>query len=326
VRRGLRMLVDASPTRLSLLRAGLVTDVARQLLPAYDVVISAENEAAVGQPIVQYVHYPRFLRPRPVSDRKWFHHMPGAMRAYWSMCDWILDRSEADIARNTTLANSAWTAERVRALYPSTPVTVVYPPVDDAAPVQDWTSREDGFVCIGRFSGEKDPAAVIDIVSAVRREFPHVRLHFAGVRAGRGGFRQLVRLVRPHRAWIEIHENLSRRELRALVARNRYGIHGMPEEHFGIGPAEMVRAGCIVFLPAGGGQVEIVKGDARVLYRTRQEAVARILHVMKNPVEQASIRAALEVCGRTFGTDRFSQSIREVVDRFRAERLAEAAS
>ena len=39
-------------------------------------------------------------------------------------------------------------------------------------------------------------------------------------------------------SWIQFRDNLTRDEVRALMASHRYGIHGMREEHFGMAPAE----------------------------------------------------------------------------------------
>jgi len=314
--------VVASVPWFSLLRYTMLVRAARRGAARWDAIISADNEMALGRKIIQYVHYPRFLRPRPQSDLRWYHRIPGVLTLYYGICDRLADRAPGDMARNVTLVNSAWTAARMRAAYPSADVTVIYPPVAAGADHVEWDRRENGFVCLGRFSTEKEAAKVIQILAAVRRVVPDVRLHFAGARST--AFRHLLRLVRPHRSWIEIHPNLSRIELSGLLTRQRYGIHGMSEEHFGIGPAEMVRAGCIVFLGAGGGQVEIVGGDARLLYATPEDAVAKIVHVLTHPAEQTSVRTGLERSAATFSAERFVASMREIADRFDASARAGA--
>jgi glycosyltransferase involved in cell wall biosynthesis len=322
VPRAARRIVDIAPTWLGLLRYAILIRAVRRGGPSADAFISAENEAALGWPIIQYVHYPRFLRPRPKADLRWYHGIPGVANAYYWMCDLIVGPPADDMARSVTLVNSAWTAERMRAAYPSADITVVHPPVASDFPEIDWDRREQGFVCMGRLAEEKEAGTVIDILSAVRRVVPGIRLHFAGGRTTAAAFRRLLRLVKPHRSWIEIHEALSRTALSSLVAGQRYGIHGMPEEHFGIGPAEMVRAGCVVFLPAGGGQVEIVGGEPRLLYRTRDEAVEKIVRVLTDPGEQTRLRSELARHATAFSTERFVTSMREIADRFYAESRA----
>ena len=50
----------------------------------------------------------------------------------------------------------------------------------------------------------------------------------------------------------------------------------MREEHFGMAPAEMARAGCIVWVPRGGGQMEIVGREPALMYESDDEAVEKI--------------------------------------------------
>ena len=125
-------------------------------------------------------------------------------------------------------------------------------------------------------------------------------------------YRRIVRRIRAAGDWIQLHEDLSRAELDALIGRVRYGIHGMREEHFGMAPAEMVRAGCIVWVPDGGGQVEIV-GDARLTYGSIEEGVAKITRTLGDADEQARLRAHLATRASLFSTERFMQQVRAAV-------------
>jgi hypothetical protein len=76
--------------------------------------------------------------------------------------------------------------------------------------------------------------------------------------------------------------------------------------------AELVRAGCVTWVPDGGGQVEIV-ADARLTYTSVDDAVARILHVLRTPAEQAALRAHLAARGSLFSSERFVCQIRAAV-------------
>jgi hypothetical protein len=93
--------------------------------------------------------------------------------------------------------------------------------------------------------------------------------------------------------WVRIHENLSRADLIALMSQCRYGIHALIDEHFGIAPAEMARAGCIPFVHNSGGQVEIVGRDERLCYTTTTEAAAKFVSVMRNQAWQQELRDAV---------------------------------
>lgn len=117
-------------------------------------------------------------------------------------------------------------------------------------------------------------------------------------------------------SWVFLNENLSREELMALVSKHRYGIHGMPDEHFGVAVAEMVKAGCIVFVPHRGGQVEIAGKDERLVYGGEDEAVSKIVRIMNNPEEQTSLRSYLGSRKELFSAERFMNQIREIVRQF----------
>lgn len=309
----MRWLLQPIPLRLALLRASLLARYARRLAPAHHVLVSADNETALGPRAIQYVHYPRQLRPRPLADIRWYHRPKALVDLYYVVCDRILAQSSEEFAGNTLLANSTWTAERVSRMH-GLPVRIVYPPVPGGFPDVPWSNREHGFLCIGRFAEEKELERVVEILDEVRRRVPNVHLHLVGGRGPRRYYRRITRLARLHRTWIQLHENLSRPDLVHLVASHRYGIHAMREEHFGIAPAEMVRAGCIVFVPDGGGQVEIVGAEPQLRYGTNDDAVAKIVSVLTDPGEQIRLRDHLAIRRELFSVERFVQTIRAVVD------------
>jgi len=91
----------------------------------------------------------------------------------------------------------------------------------------------------------------------------------------------------------------------------------MREEHFGMAPAEMMRAGMIVWVPKGGGQVEIVGGEPSLVYETEQEAADAIRRVIDDDAEQLRLRELLASRGELFDEQRFMREIQEVVAEFR---------
>lgn len=310
---GLRRLLDAVPVRLALVRAALAARLARRVASAYDVAISADNELDLGRPVIQYIHYPRFKRPRPAREIRWFHRAGLLRWLYYRISDGLMGADKGRIAQNRTLANSEWTAQLTHALYPGGTVTVLPPPVPSVEGGLPWDERENGFVCIGRFAAEKALDRVVAIVAAVRRVHPDVQLHLAGSAQTAAARRWVKRLAREQGAWVHVHEHLSRIDLVGLIGRQRYGIHGMRDEPFGIAPAEMVRGGCIVFVPDSGGQLDIVGGDARLLFAEVDDAVAKITAVIRDAGEQARLRAHLARCADRYSVERFMTAIREAV-------------
>ncbi|MGH7793274.1 MAG: glycosyltransferase, partial [Thermodesulfobacteriota bacterium] len=193
----------------------------------------------------------------------------------------------------------------------------VYPPVPGGFPEVPWEQRENGFVCIGRISEEKRLENIIDILSDVRLRSEDIHLHIIGTRGhDLDYYRRVIQKARKNAHWVFLNENLPREELIRLASKHKYGIHGMMDEHFGIAVAEMVKAGCISFVPRDGGQTEIVGRDDRLTYETDEQAVERILRVMSNTDEQASIRDYLRSRKELFSAETFMHRIREIVRRF----------
>ena len=306
-----------SPVPLALLRDADLMRRARRLAPDFDVVISASNEADVGPRGIQFVHYPRFDE-RPAVDLRWYHRWAPLVRAYRALALRATGFSATRMRRNLTLANSAWVADRLRRVHGVEPL-VVHPAVAAPWSPLPWEARESGFVCVGRLAPEKRIERVVDILARVRARGHAVHLHVAG-RPDDAAYAAFVRRqAAAHATWMSLEEDLSRDALGALVCRNRYGIHGMEEEHFGMAVAEMVSAGCVVFVPAGGGQQEIVGGDERLLYRTPEDAADKISAVLADTARQQGLRDALAPRAAALSPERFAAAIRRVVADFRPQ-------
>ena len=112
---------------------------------------------------------------------------------------------------------------------------------------------------------------------------------------------------------------ISRDQLLSLMNQYKYGINGALDEHFGISVAEMVKAGCIVFVPNGGGQTEIV-GTPELIYNGVEDAVAKITSVLRDDSAQEMVLERLGHQGELFSTLAFCQNMERVVDRFFGKR------
>ncbi len=286
--------------------------------------VRASGEVDFGRRGIQYVYFPLLHRHhamwRSVRGLPWHGRLWALLRGRYRPWMLLSGYSFDDMTNNLTLVVSEWTRSRFRESY-GAEATTVYPPVPGGFPDVPWAERENGFVCIGRISREKRLEQMIDILSKVREHDQDTHLHIIGNPiAPWSYYHDLRRRVQEHASWVFLHENVSRGEMTELVARHRYGIHAKPDEHFGIAVAEIVKAGCIVFVPNDGGQVEIVGGDDRLLYRSAEDAVAKILRVMKDPDEQAALRRHLDSRRHLFSTEEFVRRIQDVVRQFLAER------
>src|SRR5262245_50195671 len=70
------------PIPATLYRSLHLMRVARRVVQGYDLAITADNEADLGPPGIQYVHFPRFTVDRPEWDLRWYSRMRVARRAY----------------------------------------------------------------------------------------------------------------------------------------------------------------------------------------------------------------------------------------------------
>jgi glycosyltransferase involved in cell wall biosynthesis len=307
-------LLDSVPVPFTLLKSSLLFRRVRKLVANYDVVICGHNETDFGATTLQYIHYPAHLRPRPAADLRWYHGWSRGLAVYYALCDLAADFRPERVVEATTLTNSTWIAERVVELYGETVrPRVVPPPVEMEPSPLDWGRRLDGFVCIGRIAPEKELERVIRILAQVRETCPEVRLHLIGSRGPSRYVRRVERIARQAGSWVELHFDVARPELIRLIHQNRYAIHGMSEEHFGIAPAEALLGGCVVFVPDGGGQVDIVGPDRRLRFTTDQEAVTRIVSVLQDEQQQAMLRSYLSSRRELFTRARFEQVIRDLV-------------
>src|SRR5262245_45600498 len=226
-------LLDHAPLPLGLLRDNLLLRVAKRMKEQYDLILTVNNEADLGHRGIQYVHFPWAHYPRPATELRWYHFSPLIVAAYYRLCMWVSGFSLDRLKQNLTLVNSNWTGIKIRECY-GIGSTTVYPPVPGDFPEVPWATREDGFVCIGRLSPEKEVEKIIDILAAVRTHGWPIHLHLIGTTENSAYSQRVRRRAREHAPWVFLNTDLSREELVSLVAQHRYGIHGMPEEHFGM--------------------------------------------------------------------------------------------
>lgn len=304
--------IDVLPVPASHLKASVLLRLCKRMNDAYDVILTANNEADFGRPGIQYVHYPWAHVPRPDWDLEWYHGSPFVVQAYYRLCAGISGFSFKRARENLTLVNSDWTGGKVKECHGIGSLTV-YPPIAGAFPTIPWDRRENAFVAINRISQEKGLDKIVEILARVRAIGHDVHLHLVGSRDDPRYYEQIRRIVESNASWVSLEIDLSRRELIDLVARHRYGIHAMEGEHFGMAVAEMVRAGCIVFTPRTGGQTEITGNDKRLQYQTPAEAAEKIARTISRPEEQLALRSSLEARRDLFSVQHFTERIREIV-------------
>jgi len=307
-----RWLARRRPTPMILLRHHWLMREARRRAGDHDVVIGVDNEADLGGRGIQYVHYPMLTSAKPDPGRAWYGRLPLTLRTYHAVAARVTGYRAARMRTNLTLVNSDFIGAQVRALHGVETVTL-HPPVPGDFPVVPWEARRNSFVAIGRLVPEKRIETMIAIIAAVRATHPDVELHLVGTADDPAYLWRVRRLVRDHDGWVFLHEDVARAELVRLVVQHRWGIHAMPDEHFGIAVAEMVRGGCVVFVPDGSGPAEIV-GDAPALrFGSEDDAVTKIRAMLDDARLQDRLRTHLAARQAHFTAERFVDRLREIV-------------
>ena len=288
----------------------------------YDLAIATRCEMDLGKPGIQYIHFPvrndEPLRKIGQLPNKGIYHKGLLRKIYQKFCAYNSEFSEKRMKENITIVNSNWTGEIVKKVY-GIDSQVIYPPVQGDFPDVPWKNREDGFVCIGAVSPNKQIEKLINIVKHVRNKFPSIHLHIIGKDNNSEYALRINSLCAQNSSWLFWEKNATRKDMINLVSVHKYGIHGMLYEHFGIVVAEMIKAGCIPFVPNGGGQVEIVQ-DRRLIYEDLEDAIYKIINIINNGVIQKDIRKELSKRSTQFSTKVFVESIKTIVEQAFAQR------
>jgi glycosyltransferase involved in cell wall biosynthesis len=307
-------LLDRLPTPTDLLKTSLLMRTARARATEFDLAISGNNEADFGPRAIQYIHYPRYQRPRPVVDVRWFH-AKAVLSAYYACADAIAGISFERMRANRTLVNSDWTRDLVKRLH-GIDARTVHPPIRASERALPWSERKPAFLMIGRLSPEKEIEKGIAIMDSVRQRGHDVGLTIAGAEGPPDYRRKIASLVGERAAWARLEIDVSRDALDDLLGSHRYGLHAMSEEHFGMAAAEMAASGCLVFMPAGGGQSEIVDRDPRLLYSSVEDASKKIVTFLDSTDLQTTLRSVVAKRALEFRVETFEETIRSAAREF----------
>jgi glycosyltransferase involved in cell wall biosynthesis len=263
---------------------------------AYDLAVSTANELALPLPSVQYIHYPQFH-----LDRVGEH---GLLNPLWSRLAGPTPGSvDGDV---TLLTNSGWTADVVDRIYGRRP-DVLHPPVDPLSDPLPWADREAGLVVLGRIAPDKRTLDAFAVVDRLRERGYDLHLHVVG--SAPPAYRRYVERVRRAgraRPYATVETDATRERVETLLQTHRYGLNTKPEEHFGMALAEYVAAGMVAFAPDGGGQVDVLDGDDRLLFDGVEAAADRVADAVDTDRRPTLPRDR-------FGSDRFAAAIRDRV-------------
>ena len=307
--------------RFDALRSYRLARYSKQRAFDFDVVISTYNVMDFGRKGIQ------FIADFSFDDklRRAFDCKPGGLRTlvyraspfrwvYLKLSDLLSGTNRDQWKRNVTIVNSDWSGEVIRRTY-GVRTRRIYPPVAEGFPIISWDNRENGFVCIGRLVPEKGIDKIIGILGKVRREGWGGHLHIIGAVDNSDYVRKLKQLCQKNREWIFIEGPVFGQRKLDFIARHKFAISGRENEPFGIAVAEMLKGGCIVWVPNGGGQVEIVRHPT-LIYNDMEDALRKIGRVLHDETEQIILREYLGRQSEKFSAQRFVSEIRTIVEEF----------
>jgi glycosyltransferase involved in cell wall biosynthesis len=316
-------------TRFDALRGFRLARYCRRHARDFDAMISAYNVMDFGVPGIQVIAdlffddgLRRVLDIAGGVAESAFHKASAGRSLYLGLARALAGDRRDGWMRNRTVANSKWTAGLLRDRL-GLASEVVYPPVSGDFPPVPWGEREDGFVVMGRLVPEKGIGTIVAILAEIRKERP-VHLHIIGRRGPAATAREIEELCRRHADWVHLEGEMYGPEKERFLAGHKYGISGCRSEAFGIAVAEMVKAGCLVWAPDGGGQTEIL-AHPELIYAGRDEAVAKIRGVLTDPEKQTRLRDHLRAQAGLFSAERFVREMRAIVRQFLEENRAGAS-
>jgi len=300
-------------SKFAALRGRLIQRYCQKIAQNFDLLISTYNPCNFGKRAIQFIA--DFSFDEELREKlKWYHKKNFFRKIYLKFCNLISPINYRKFKSDIVVANSYWTAKLMKEKY-GIETRVIYPPVIGDFPNIPYEEREQGFVCIGRVVPEKRIDKIIKILKKIRQRGNDVHLHIIGG-VGKDSYGQFLRkLFQKHQKWIFYEGWLGKEKKKEVIARHRFGISACKNEAFGIAVAEMVKGGCIVFVPNGGGQVEIID-QPQLIYENIKDAVSKIERILCSPALQVRIRNHLITQGQKFSLENFQRSVRNIVSEF----------
>jgi len=309
--------------RFDALQGHILQRYCQRVASRFDVMISSYNPLNFGVPGIQFVsdfsfvpEYRFALHPTVRNHRRWWYGDSPLRRAYLGLCNLVSSVDLQAFEQDVLVANSRWSAARVRERM-GVEAWTLYPPVVSEFPGVAENERENGFVCLGRVVPEKRMDAVIGILDQVRQHGFDIHLHILGGLDDSPFATKVQALASRHRDWVFLEGRVAGKAKRELMARHKFGINGCECEAFGIAVAELVKADCLTFVPNGGGQTEIVDHPS-LTFENDDDAIRKIVSALENPVLQAALLEHLRKRSRELCTERFQDTVRSLVAEFLA--------
>ncbi|MBA4374497.1 MAG: hypothetical protein C0402_16730 [Thermodesulfovibrio sp.] len=302
------------------LRGALYQRFCRRIASEYDILISAYGPCDFGIPAIHFIV--DFSWDREISRK--FDPLPPSFiykdtllrKGYLKIAEKLCDPSGRNIFAEDDLmiAVSPWVAKVMHERY-QVDCRVMYSPIPGHFPYIPYADKEPGFVCLGRISSEKRIETIVEILSGVRQKGHDIHLHIIGEIDNTAYGRFIAGIVEANSSWVIAEGRRYGKDKIDCLAGHRFGIHARRAEPFPGAVIEMMKAGCIVFIPGEGGQVAVVD-HASLTYSSTDDAVNKIDMVLKNTLLQGELLQHLAVQSGKFTMETFTREMRSVVKAF----------
>jgi glycosyltransferase involved in cell wall biosynthesis len=290
----------------------------------FDLMISTYNMMDFGRKGIQCIAdfsfddgLRRAIHPSTGGMKSWLYRDSPFRKVYLKVAKILSGNSRDGWRENLTIANSDWSARLIKETYGVESIKI-YPPVTGEFTDIPWDKREDGFVCLARLVPEKQIDKTIEILETVREKGWNIHLHILGRIDNLEYGDKLNQLCKERSDWVFMEGLIKGQKKLEFIGKHKFGISGCKGEAFGIAVAEMIRAGCIVWVPDGGGQVEIVN-HPYLIYDDVKDAVKKIEGVLNNKALQIELLKHLLKQSRKFSREIFVLEIQKVVRYFLQE-------
>jgi glycosyltransferase involved in cell wall biosynthesis len=210
------------------------------------------------------------------------------------------------------VANSYFTKNAIRKVYPRINPEVLYPPVeiDRFSLAYNSSRRESRVIVISRFSPEKQIEKAIEIAKIVK----NVEFEVVGflAHANRQYFKSLEKMIERNglENKMRLTPNVSYREMIDKMSVSKVYLHTTFGEHFGVSVIEAMAAGLITVVPSIGGCSEIVPSEYQ--YSRIEDAASLISSIICEYDEDK--RKQVYNIAKKFSFYSFRENLRNLVE------------
>lgn len=179
------------------------------------------------------------------------------------------------------MVNSKWTSNHIEEIFKKSP-TIVYPPCDTEKyydlPLTEKRIKGQ-ILSLQQFRPEKDIPLQLDIIEAVYKKHPNVKLYIAG------GIRNeddkalsesIQKVIDDKKLPVTLLPNIDSKTLKEYLETSDIGLHTMYNEHFGICVVEFMASGIIPVANSSAGPLLDTVQDTDYLALTLEEYVSKL--------------------------------------------------